>query len=105
MTSDGLKIARLNAKRDRDVAAMNLVRDLAKNPVLELVGAFVLVEALQRFPADRPIIGNLQGNMLETAIGGIITVQQLAPSLPYLVQGATDAAKLIGPAAMALGAV
>jgi hypothetical protein len=76
-------------------ADQQLLSDLLKNPIIELVGGFVLVETLQRYPKSRPIIGNVQGNLIEGGIAAIIMAQQLAPSLPYLVQGTSDMTKLL----------
>ena len=74
------------------------------NPVIELIGAFVAIEALQRYPAGRPLLGNLQGTLLETGIFGIIGVQQLAPSLPYLSEAGGKIFDSAGKAALLLGA-
>jgi len=93
-----ITLAKLQVQRDLLLAVLS-------NPVIELVGAFVLIESLQRFPSERPIIGNVQGNLLEGAIGGIIAVQQLAPSLPYIVQASEGMTKGIGSLAPALGAL
>lgn len=97
MPSEALKIARLNARRDVEVATLRAVQEIMRNPIIELVGGFVLVEWLQRFPANRPIIGNLQGNLIEAGIGGVVIAQQIAPMMPYLVQGTSDLTKLLGP--------
>lgn len=102
--NETVKVARLNARRERELAYLKLAGELAKNPIVELVGGFVLVETLQRFPAERPIIGNLQGNLIEAGITGIVMAQQLAPTLPYLVQGTSDITKLL-PAIAGLAAM
>jgi hypothetical protein len=105
MISEAVKLARLQAKKERDLAEIGLLRDLVKNPVVELVGGYVLVEYLQRHPTARPIIGNLQGNAIEAAFTAIIAVQQLAPSVPYLAQGASDVLGAVGKLAPVLGAL
>lgn len=89
--TESIRIAEIQSQTE-------LAKAVLSNPVFELVGAVVLVEFLQRYPKSRPLIGNWQGNALELGIGGIITVQQLAPSLPYLTQAGTDIFKMLGPA-------
>lgn len=101
-TSDALKIARLRARADRRAADVEMVKAFLGNPILELVGGFVLVEVLQRTPASRPIIGNVQGNLLQTAIIGGVSLQQLAPILPTLAQAGTDIMGAAGKLAPAL---
>lgn len=100
-----IKLAKLNHRHERDLAMINLIGKAISNPIIELVGGFVLVETLQRFPEDRPIIGNLQGNLMEAGIGGIITVQQLAPILPDISRMSGDTLKLLAPLAAALAVV
>lgn len=108
-TSDAVRLARIEKSRAIDEARLRLAGDLLKNPVIELIGAFVLVEALQRFPQDRPIIGNLQGNLLEAALSGIIGIQQLAPSLPYIADAGSkvleSTGNIIGKLGPAVGAL
>jgi hypothetical protein len=110
--NEAMKLAKLNYKREKELAQLQAIREISKtlmtNPIIELVGGFVLVETLQRYPTSRPIIGNLQGNVIEAAIAGIVSVQQLAPSIPYIAQGTSDilgaVSKLAGPALLAAGA-
>lgn len=102
--NDAVKVARINADRDKALAAIGLVKGLLTNPVIELVGAVVLVETLQRYPKDRPIIGNIQGNLIEGGIGAIIGLQQLAPLMPYVSSSISDITKLAAPLALAAGA-
>jgi len=105
MISAEEKVAKISAKKEISLARIELARDLAKNPILELVAGFVLVETLQRYPTGRPIIGNLQGNALEGLFAGVVTVQQLAPSLPYLTQAAGQLVGSLGKLAPVLGAL
>ena len=100
-----VKAAQILAKKEISLARIELARDLVKNPILELIAGFVLVESLQRYPSSRPIIGNLQGNALEGLFAGVVTVQQLAPSLPYLTQAAGQVLGALGKAAPVLGAL
>ena len=81
-----VKIAKINARRDLDLAQLRLFEELLKNPIIELVGAFVLIETLQRHPSSNPIIGNVQGTLMEAGVAGIISMQQIAPVLPHITQ-------------------
>jgi len=75
-------INRENARRD----AIDLVKVLLANPAVELIGSFVVIELLRR----HNIIGWMQADALELGIGGIITVQQLAPALPALTAAGSN---------------
>lgn len=101
--NETVKIAKLELQKARITAFTEVTKALLANPVVELVGAFALIEYLQRTPKNRPIIGNTQGNLMEAGISGIITVQQLAPSLPYLAQAGGDFLSAIGKLAPGLG--
>lgn len=70
--------------------SVDLMIALAKNPIVELIFAFALVEKLQ----ERGVFSDVQGTLLEAGIGGIITAQQLAPLMPAFAQGAQGAAAL-----------
>jgi len=91
-----MQAAKILADKEYNLAKISLLKDLLKNPILEIVGGFVLVEVLQRYPKDRPIIGNIQGNLIEAGLTGIITVQQLAPSLPYLAESSGSILQSVG---------
>lgn len=109
MTSDAIKLRRLEIKVDREKAQLAAAKDLARliitNPVAEIVGGFVLIELLQRYPTSRPIIGNWQGNLMETGLAGIITAQQIAPLLPTMGEAAGSLLKAAGPLTALLGAL
>lgn len=97
MTSEAIRLRRLEIKADREKAQLDTAKEFARllitNPIVEIVGGFVLVELLQRYPTSRPIIGNAQGNGLELGLAGIITAQQIAPALPYLGEAAGNLIK------------
>lgn len=102
--NDAVKIAKIQAQRDKTIAAIGLVRDLVKNPIIEVVAGFVLVETLQRYPKNRPIIGNIQGDIIEAGIGGLIMAQQMAPLVPYATQGLGELLGAVGKLAPLLAA-
>lgn len=79
---------------------------LFTNPVLELLGAYIILEVLK----SRKIIGtgvlDIKESVLMTAIAGAVALQQLQPTLPLMYQGSAEGSKamldLIGKAAPAL---
>lgn len=71
---------------------VKLVSELAKNPIVELILAFAVIEILQ----DRGVIGDLQGNLMEAGVAGIITAQQLSPILPDLLKSAGGISSIAG---------
>jgi len=79
MMDTNYRIARLNAKTAIYQSNIALMQEIIRNPIVEVIGGFVAVEMLQRYPDERPIIGNLQGSLIEAGIAGIITAQQLPP--------------------------
>lgn len=70
-----LEIARLDAFKQVSV-------ELIRNPIVEIVGAFVLVEELQRTGH----LGSISGTVLEGLVGGTIVAQQIAPLMPSLAE-------------------
>lgn len=73
-------------------STVDLIKDLARNPVVELIVAIVLIERLQQ----NGVLSQLMGTLLEGGVAGIITAQQLAPLAPALAQGGQSVAGLIG---------
>ncbi len=67
---------------------VGLISELARNPIVELVLAFALIEKLQ----DRGVFGSLQATLMEAGVTGIISAQQIAPLLPSLISAGGDAA-------------
>lgn len=100
---ESTKLRRTEIRANRDIKRSEANRDiilaLVKNPVVDLIAGFVVVEALQRFPSDHPIIGNLQGDLIEAALAGIVSIQALAPSIPYIAQGTSDLLGAVGKVA------
>jgi hypothetical protein len=98
--SEAYKIAKLNARAVREASQMEVFKEIVRSPAVELVAAFVAIEILQRIPSERPILGSMQGTLMETGIAGLIGLQQLAPLLPALLQageGAADIVKSFAP--------
>jgi len=97
------RAAKLQWGAARYQANVELLRSLLSNPAIEILGGLVAVQAAY----DNKLLNNVSAGIAETAILGAVTVQQLAPTLPYLSQAAGDLLKLLGPAlgALSLAAV
>ncbi len=85
--SDAVRIAHIERDRAMYAETVGLLKDLARNPVVELVGTFLLVEKLQR---DGVLSEGLftAGTTIEAAVTGIIVAQQIAPLMPDIVKSA-----------------
>jgi len=97
MTSDAVKIAKSNER----LAMINTAREVLTNPVVLVVGSFILIEALQKtknqdgtYTEGRGIVGPVAGTVLE---GGLATYL-LSPTIGKF-------AEQIGPVAKAFGEV
>lgn len=77
-----------------------LIRDLVNNPVIEILVAYIVIEALQK----QGLMPALAGTLAEGGILTAVACQQLAPIVPDLVHGGGDIAKAI-PAITALARV
>lgn len=98
VTSDAVRAAQIAAGAQVYQTTADLVKDLAKNPIVELVVSFVLIEKLQQ----RGLLSQVLGTAMEAGIAGIVTAQQIAPLMPAIAgsaQGLTGA--LAGVAALA----
>lgn len=87
MISEAVKIEREKRQTMREANAYALAVELIKNPVVELVGAWYVIELLQSKG-----VGEISGSFVEAAIGGTILAQQLAPIMPDLIKAGTDIA-------------
>jgi hypothetical protein len=83
--SEAVKLEREKRQTMREANAYALAVELIKNPVVELVGAWYVIEYLQS-----KNIGTISGTFVEAAIGGTILAQQLAPIMPDLIKAGTD---------------
>lgn len=103
-----LKLAKMKARQAEHEETMAMARDILKNPIVELVGGFLLIQALTETtdPAKRPLIamGTDTQIILRAGIVTAVAVQQLAPSLPILTQGASNIAGSLAKLIPALGA-
>lgn len=61
---------------------LGAVVELAKNPIVELVVSFALIEKLQA----RGVFGPVQATLMETGVATLITAQQIAPLVPDLLK-------------------
>lgn len=60
---------------------------IVTNPAIVLVASFVLIETLQRYPKDEPILGSIVGTVLE----GILATSALSNALGNVAGVATAA--------------
>ena len=95
MKAEAIRVAEIKAQADN-------LRELLHNPVVEIVAAYVIIELLQRYPSDRPIIGSVAGTVAEAGCLAAVGMQQLAPLAPAIAQGTESIAKVI-PGLLALG--
>lgn len=82
MSSDNLKIARLNARVARDLSNVALARTVLTNPVLELIVGVSVLEYQNRHGN----IGTAVNVASLAALYGIIGVQTLQPVLPLITE-------------------
>lgn len=77
MQSEAIKLARLQARREATAAAFKLL----ENPVIDIVLAFVVIEALQKFKINNePLMGQNVGTLLEAALSATPVLVSLANS-------------------------
>ena len=95
MKSEAVRVAEIKAQADT-------MREMLHNPVVEIIAAYVIIELLQRYPSDRPIIGSVAGTVAEAGCLAAVGMQQIAPLAPSIAQGTESIAKVI-PGLLALG--
>lgn len=95
MKAEAVRIAEIKAQADT-------MREMLHNPVVEIIAAYVIIELLQRYPSDRPIIGSVAGTVAEAGCLAAVGMQQIAPLAPSIAQGTESIAKVI-PGLLALG--
>jgi len=100
MISEAVKLEREKRQTMREANAYGLAVELIKNPVVELVGAWYIIEYLQSKG-----IGTISGTFVETGIGVTILAQQLAPIMPDLIKAGSDIVGTIGKVAGGVGGV
>ena len=79
-----LSAAKILAKAEKHKADVELMKALISNPVVEIVGAYVIIESLQA----TKMIGNVAGTAAEAGCLAAVALQQLAPLAPYIAESA-----------------
>jgi hypothetical protein len=102
--STELTVAKVEARASKHKADVELMRELLRNPVVEALAGTMVVVSLRKAGFFQGVTGALEEGVLETAILSIILAQQIAPSIPYLVQGTTEMGKVISSIAPMLAA-
>ena len=92
MKSEAVRVAEIKAQAE----TMKL---LLTNPVVEIIAAYVLIELLQRYPANKPIIGSIAGTIAEGGCLSAVALQQLAPLAPYIAQSTESVMGMLGKVA------
>jgi uncharacterized membrane protein YeaQ/YmgE (transglycosylase-associated protein family) len=79
--NDAIKQAKIQAKAAENIATMGLIKDIISNPIVELVGGFMLIQALTEVTdkTKRPLVqmGTDTQIVLRAGIVGAVTAQQL----------------------------
>ena len=106
MISDTVKIAKVKARAEKDIAQIGLVKELAKNPVIELLAGVAVITYLNK--GDKSWYQSLTGIDLKAGgeFAGLIAViglQQIAPLAPSIAQGTEGLSKAL-PGILALTA-
>jgi hypothetical protein len=98
MISDSVKIAKLKARAERDLAYTDLAKTVIDNPVFELLVGIMAITYLNK--GDKSWYQSLTG--IDLKAGGefaglvaIIGLQQIAPLAPSIAQGAEGISKAI----------
>lgn len=92
--NEQVKLAKIQASAARRVAEYQLVSELIRNPIVEVVALYAAVEYLQK----KGVIPNTAGTVAE-GVGDIaIIYQQLAPSIPMIAQSAGTLIESVGGA-------
>lgn len=90
--NDAIKLKKIEHRTAVAVARAEVVKELIRNPVVELVAAYVIIEYLQK----EKIIPDMAGNVVEAAVVAAVGLQQLAPLAPYIAQSTEGLFKMVG---------
>lgn len=98
-----IKAANRIHRRETDLQTLKAI---ITNPVVELVGAYVVLEVLKRQKIIGTGVLDIKESVLMTAVAGAVALQQLQPTLPTLYQSSAEGSKavldIVGKAAPAL---
>lgn len=102
MKDPAISVARINARAARERQQLEILRELLRNPVIEILVLYIAIEALQK----QGIIGSFAGTVAEGAGLGAIGLQQIAPLMPSMAEKGQmlEAVAKIMPSALSLGA-
>lgn len=91
MTSDA-RIARRQLRAAEQLANKQVLLDVIKNPVFELLVGFLAVEYAQR----HGYMGNISGTVCEAGIVSAVGLQQMAPYLGDIIKGTGEGIAAVG---------
>jgi hypothetical protein len=95
MKTEAVRLAEIKSNADT-------FRELLRNPVVEIIAAYVIIELLQRYPANKPIMGSVAGTIAEGGCLAAVGLQQLAPLAPYIAQSTEGVMGMLGKVAPSL---
>lgn len=94
-----IKLAKIKKEQAENEAILATLKDIFSNPVVEVLAAIIALEQLQR----HKYLSKPEAVIIQTGVLGVITVQQLAPSIPALSQSAGNVIGSLGKLIPALG--
>ena len=86
MISDSVKIARINAQAQQNIANAKMLHDLLTNPVIESLLAALVIKEMEKAGLFSGFTGGLEAGALMIAVEGLIAAQQIAPVMPDILQ-------------------
>lgn len=95
-----IKLAKIKAQQAEREIALVIARDILSNPVIELIGGFMLIQVLTESPdktkAPPIVMGTDTQIILRTALGAAVLGQQLGKEgMQTLASGAVSALKAV----------
>lgn len=80
MPSDAVKLAKIQKEKELAQAGLNTFVNVLTNPAVMLIGGFVAVELLQRYPRGSPVLGPVSGTVVEGALVSVPFLEALGKS-------------------------
>ena len=104
MISDAVKLAKIKARAEKDIATMALIKAVASNPVVELLTSAIVIIELPKNGFFPGTFCPAEEALLMAACTAAVGLQQVAPLAPYIAQGTEVLTKAI-PGLLSIAAV
>jgi len=119
MTSDTVKLARMQHRHEMGLAQLEMLKTSMANPMVQLIGGYTLIEMLANWgyiPYKDKLINykiawglfDVEGpstkQTLQLGLAAAVLAGQVAPLIPPLLSGAGNLTSIIAKAAPALAA-